>query len=243
MKFLTPLLLIALLIVQPIHAQDAMSTDRPDFTESPLTVGQGTIQVEAGLTHQSAGDTSLLTTGEGLVRYGLRSKFELRLGLPSFVSSDAIDNGLTDVSVGFKWNLANLDSGVNAGLVTGLTLPTGDLGADDPNPTIILVAGMPVNDRLSVASQVGSTVFKLADEWKSMWFATVVLSAPINDQLGAFVELKGENLPETEDNRFIVHTGLVYPVSDNLQIDLHLGTGLNDFSGDEFIGFGVAFRR
>lgn len=242
MKYLILCLLLATQIVEGVKAQDAMSTDRPDFTESALTVGQGTLQLEAGLTRQSAGDTYFLTTGEGLIRYGLRPRFELRVGLPSYLSSDVIDNGLSDLRLGFKWNMANLDNGIRAGLIAGVTLPTGDLGAEDPNPGIILVASKPLTERLSMATQVSSTLFKMADEWQNLWMATAVIGAPINNTLGAFVEIKMEKNQDM-DARYVLHTGLLYTVSDDFQLDLHVGTGMNDSSGDAFIGLGFAFRR
>lgn len=244
MKRLPPVLLLALLIAQPLRAQDAMSTDRPDFTDSPATVGQGTLQVEAGLSRQAAGDASLMTTGEGLLRYGVRPRLELRVGVPSLISGDGLDSGLSDMSVGVKWNMASLDDGTEVGLVASTTLPTGgeDFSADDPNPTVTLALGRPVTDRISLASQLSTTLFKAGDDWKALWNAAAVLGAPISDQLGAFAGLKVEQIPDV-DARLFIQAGLTYPVSDNVQLDLHAGTGLNDVSGDEFIGFGVAFRR
>lgn len=244
MKYLVPFLFLLAVVAHPLQAQDAMSTDRPDFTEAPVTVGQGRFQVEAGATRQTAGDASLMTTGEGLVRYGLRPRFELRLGLPSLISGEGIDSGLSDMSVGIKWNLASLENGVETGLVASVSLPTGDdnFTSDDPNPTVILVASKPLTDKVSLASQVSSTLMKAAGDWKAYWQATAVLSAPVTEQLGAFVELRAD-APPLGDNQFTFHAGFVFPVSENFQLDLHGGTGLNDAAGDEFVGLGFAFRR
>lgn len=244
MKHLIPCLLLMAAIALPARAQNAMSTDRPDFTEAAVTVGQGTFQVEAGATRQTVGDASLMTTGEGLVRYGLRPRFELRLGLPSLISGDGIDSGLSDMSVGVKWNLASMDNGAEAGLIASVSLPTGDdnFTSDDPNPTVLLVASKPLNDKLSLAAQISSTLMKAGDDWKAFWMATTVLSAPVTDQLSAFVELRAD-APPFGDNRYLFHAGFVFPVSENFQVDLHGGTGLDDASGDEFFGLGFAFRR
>jgi len=244
MRFLTPFLLIALLVAQPLQAQDALSTDRPDFTDSPITVGQGTLQVEAGLSHQATGNASILTTGEGIIRYGLRPGFELRVGIPSLISGDGVDGGLSDMSVGIKWTIAQLENGTDMGLVASTTLPTGsdDFTADDPNPTVTLALGKPLTQRVSLASQLSSTLFMAGDDWKALWNAAAVLSAPINAQVGAFAGLKVEQIPDV-DARLFIQAGVTYPVSDDFQLDLHAGTGLNDVSGDEFIGLGLAFRR
>lgn len=244
MRILIPSLLLTIVLVAPAQAQDAMSTDRPDFTESPLTVGQGTIQIEAGATMETEGDLHMLTSGEGLVRYGLRPALELRLGLPSLISGDEIERGLNDVSVGFKWTLARLDNGVDLGLVAGASLPTGDegYGSDEVNPSVLFVAGMPLSDRLSVASQVATNLAKGGDEWNADWLATIVLAAGLTDRIGGFVELMTE-APSVGDNALTFHTGFTYGFSDDVQFDLHGGTGLNDAGGDAFFGAGLAIRR
>ncbi len=244
MRFSVLLLLIAFFVALPAQAQDAMSTDRPDFTEAPVTVGQGTLQIEAGATHQTVGDASLFTAGEGLVRYGLKPRFELRFGLPSLISGDGVDSGLSDLSLGFKWNMLSKDNGVEAGIIGSVTLPTGDedFTSDDPNPSVIFVVGKPINERVSLAAQISGALIKAGGDWDADWMATAVLAAGITDAVGGFAEIM-VTAPPVGDTGYVVHTGLTYGVSDDLQFDLHLGTGLNDAAGDEFIGFGVAFRR
>lgn len=244
MKSVIPALFLALLLIQPASAQDAMSTDRPDFTESPLTVGKNTFQLEAGATMQTVGDASMLNSGEGLIRYGLKPRFELRFGLPSLVSGDDIDRGLSDISVGIKWTLAQLDNGVDLGLLAAASLPTGDkmFTSDDVNPSVIFIVSKPVNDRVSIAGQVAGNLIKAGDSWDAEWQATAVLGASITDKLGGFLEFMGES-PPVGDNRCTIHTGLIYPVTKDFQLDFHVGTGLNDAAGDEFFGLGLAVRR
>ena len=249
MKSLIPAFLFALLMVQPFMvqsslAQEAMSTDRPDFTESPLTVGQGTVQVEAGATIQTAGDLSLMNSGEGLIRYGLKPRFELRFGLPSLISGDEIDSGLSDINVGFKWTIAQLQNGVDLGLVATAILPTGDddFTEDAINPSVIFIASKPVNDRMSIAGQFSVGLVEAVDDWDSTWHATVVMGASITDRLGGFLEVKGESTL-IDETSMVFHTGLLFGVSEDFQLDVHLGTGLNDTGGDEFFGLGLAVRR
>ena len=244
MKSLIPVLLLAVFVDLPASAQDGMSTDRPDFTESPLTVGQGVIQIEAGATMQSVGDTSELTSGEGLIRYGVRPRFELRFGLPSLVSGEDIDRGLSDINIGFKWTIAQLDNGVDLGLVGAASLPTGDenFTSDDVNPAFIFIASKPVNDQVSLAGQISGSLIKARENWEANWSATAVMGVSISQRLGGFLEIMGES-PPLGDNRITFHTGVLYPVSDDFQLDFHIGTGLNDAAGDEFFGLGLAVRR
>jgi hypothetical protein len=244
MKSLIPVFLFALLMAQPSLAQEAMSTDRPDFTESPLTVGQGTIQLEAGATIQTLGDRSEMSSGEGLIRYGLKPRFELRFGLPSLLSGDDIDSGLSDINVGFKWTIAQLQNGVDLGLVATAILPTGDedFTEDAVSPSVIFIASKPVNDRMSIAGQFSVGLIEVGDEWDSTWLATVVAGASITDRLGGFLEVKGESTL-LDESSMVFHAGLLFGVSEDFQLDFHLGTGLNETGGDEFFGLGLAVRR
>ena len=86
---LTLLLMLALTPL-PLAAQEAeMVGDRPDFTESALSVPAGRIQLEAGLTFsdfESEGEQ--IAFGEALLRIGLAESFELRGGLGSWVDID-----------------------------------------------------------------------------------------------------------------------------------------------------------
>src|SRR5262249_10139106 len=67
------------------EAEDHIVTDRPDFTEASVTVGEGRVQLEAGYTHvreRSAGTTRITEPyPEALLRIGVLSDWlELRLG-------------------------------------------------------------------------------------------------------------------------------------------------------------------
>ena len=96
--------LVTLLIVPSAWAQseDPIITDRPDFTESPVSVSPGTIQIELGATAFDYDAGSLWNAGETLVRYGLFNKVEMRLQLPSAIGGDDLDSGLSDSGFGVK---------------------------------------------------------------------------------------------------------------------------------------------
>src|SRR5438876_11879717 len=68
-----------LFICKTIKAQDqSIDTDRPDQTESPVTVKKHWMQIEHGFGIER--NNKISTTGSGtLFRYGLLQDFELRL--------------------------------------------------------------------------------------------------------------------------------------------------------------------
>ena len=243
MKYGLPLL-IALLLAIPVRAQDTIGTDRPDFTESPSTVPQGMAQGEFGMTRESYGGGTITTAGEGLVRYGLRPRFELRVGIPSHITIEGLDGGLGDATAGFKWNFREFGNGGQAAIVGTVNLPVGDdvYSSDEVEPSVILVAARPLTDRINMASQVGAALIKAGGEWYGSYLATAVLSTPLTTAIGAFAEIRMD-APPLQDEQLRSHFGLMWLASDNLQLDVHGGFGLTDDAPDQFFGFGVSFRR
>ncbi len=89
--------------------------DRPDFTESTLTIAPGHVQVEGGFTFSRFGDEESQSFGEILVRIGTGERVETRLGIgsysridPGFAGADTI-SGYEDPFVGIKVRLNESD--------------------------------------------------------------------------------------------------------------------------------------
>ncbi|MDA0379505.1 MAG: transporter [Bacteroidetes bacterium] len=238
----TAVLLLACTL--PAAAQDTIATDRPDFTESTSTVPQRSLQAEFGFTRATVGGDFVDTAGEGLIRYGLRSRFELRLGLPSRINVDGLDAGLGDMSVGFKWNAASFGNGSRLSVLGTLILPTGqeDFTSEEAEPSILVVGSIPLTDRIGLAGQTGLNFFKTADEWNAGFFATTVLGFSLMENVGAFAEVRMDKI-ENLDAQVVAHTGLTYLFSPDFQVDVHGGVGVTETAPDHFIGFGLAYRH
>src|SRR5688500_373298 len=87
---LAPLALLpaAACVTAPGGPRTPLVTDRPDFTESAVTVPGG-VQVEAGATYAGEAGADGTTVGEVLVRAALTPRAELRVGVPSYVTASA----------------------------------------------------------------------------------------------------------------------------------------------------------
>src|SRR5262245_58646210 len=88
-----------------------METDRPDLPEGPSTVPTGHYQLEGGLSRSTSGDERLWTFGEVLVRIGLDSRWEARIGLNSYDrlspgGGERTLSGAEDPTLGFKLRLS-----------------------------------------------------------------------------------------------------------------------------------------
>ncbi|MBC8134518.1 MAG: transporter, partial [Fibrella sp.] len=113
---------------------DPLVTDRPDFTESALTIPRGLSQAEFGATFAESGGDDENGFGELLMRIGLNKRTELRLGIPTYLSTRAAasgrSSGFADASLGFKFSLASAGDRLglrqfDVGLIVATTLPTG----------------------------------------------------------------------------------------------------------------------
>ncbi len=239
---------------RPASAQDdPLVTDRPDFTESAVSVTPGRLQLESGYTFSRIGATEVHTAGEVLVRIGVVARAELRLALNSFAWQDGpgVDaEGLEDAAVGVKLELLE-GPGVpgsplpSLAVLVSTTVPTGEAppGVDEPQPGAILAAGWTLSDRVTLGSNVG-IAYPLADGDDR--FVEVSGSASVGigvtPALSAYIEAFGFAASEGPDTGFL-DGGLTYLVLPNLQFDARAGIGVNDRDPDYFVGAGFAVRR
>lgn len=239
---LVAIALFATLAALPASAQ--ISTDRPDFTDSPYTLSAGSIQLETGVTMEFYGDDMVRAIGEPLIRYGLPSSLELRVGLPSNIGGDIPNSGFSDPSVGVKWTVSDFAEDGSFGVIGTLSLPLGDdnFTSDGIDPSIAVIASKPVNNRLSLAAQIIGSWASAGDDRHLNWIGTVVASTPIGATMGAFAEIRAD-APEIGDERYLAHFGVLRSLNDRLQVDIHGGFGLSDSAPDTFLGFGVAYGR
>ena len=238
--------LVTLLIVPSAWAQseDPIITDRPDFTESPVSVSPGTIQIELGATAFDYDAGSLWNAGETLVRYGLFNKVEMRLQLPSAIGGDDSDSGLSDSGFGVKIELGSFAQRVEMALIASTTLPTGadDFTSDAVDPGLILAAGMMLNDRVSLGSQLSASFDEQGDERVLNSGFTIVSGFPLSSSVGGFTELAFD-FPDGLDTQVTFHTGLVLAFDSRSQLDIHGGFGLTDNTPDSFLGIGFSIKR
>ena len=245
------LLALALCTAFPALAQEAeMVGDRPDFTESALSVPAGRIQLEAGMTYSDfEGDTEEISFGEALLRIGIAEGFELRGGLGSWVDIDTRGrdvNGFDGASIGFKWAPGPI-GGVtdNFAVIVASSLPWGDrdLAERAWQPEIILAAEWGLSEGAGLGVNVGYTYARADGERFDQLRFSAAVGFDVAERVGAFVEVYAFN-EEGPDGSFspYVDTGLVYSVHDNLALDARVGAGLGQSETDFFAGVGVVSR-
>ncbi len=244
-------MLVLALLAAPLLAQedDPLVGDRPDFTESAITITPGRVQFEGGATHVDSGAVDSVELGEVLVRLGLSRRLELRLGLPIYASVDdpsaGDPSGFTDSTIGVKVALGE-SRGWTTAVLVGTTLPTGssEFREPHPQPGVVLAAERDLSAAIALGTNLGWGYRSDGGDQFGEALASAALGFGIGPSTGFFVEVFGmmpsdRGRPET----YFFDTGLTHGVRPNLQLDLRAGVGLNSAAADFFVGAGLIWRR
>lgn len=230
-------------------SSEPLSTDRPDFTETPDAVDTGRAQLETGYTFSFREDAQTHTLPEALLRIGLLTDFELRVGWAGWVwesgGGPGID-GPADLSLGFKVHLLDQDGLVpSLGVMGQTSLPVGDppSGEDDWVPEGKLAWSYDLTDTIYVAGNLNLAA-ALADSGDryAEFGASVTLGVGLTERLGMFVEYFGIYGVSDATPEHSVNTGLTFLITNDLQLDARIGAGLSDAADDLFAGVGLAVR-
>ena len=251
-------LLLATALNVAAQESDPLVTDRPDQTESATTVAPGKVQIEMGgsveidtLEANAQRDLVVISAPDLLVRIGLAERLELRVGTAfTRTSYDQFDpnspggvgtrftSSQLEGHLGGKVSIhENVEEGSSSALFGGVNVPiAGDGGTYS------------AEIRASIAQEV-SSIFSLGLNLGGTWeeggtlggFYTLVAGIGLSESFGTFVELYGD-MPWQDDAAQSFDTGLTWGVSDNLQLDIAAGFGLNRSAADAMAGLGFSWR-
>ncbi len=245
----------------PVSFADPLVTDRPDFTESPVSVAPGRVQLEAGFTYVRNDDDGVRTEDwsapEALLRIGLIERLELRLNWDGYSwNSERPDGGAKtssadayDAALGFKYEIVREQDGLlpMLGVLGEVSFPTGNgsAGGEDWGASVTLAWTYDLHDRVSLAGNFNLASVPEGEQGERYLepSASVALGFKLTEKFGAYVEYFGF-FPDTSDADIeqYADTGLTYLVNDNLQFDVRVGFGLNEDADDFFAGAGFAVR-
>jgi len=244
------LIVACLLFSLAISAQDKppLVTDRPDQTESAVTVPLRSLQVETGFLLEQSTSGSVLhksfAYNTTLLRYGILNQLELRLGFEYLGDKNGYStSGFGPLYTGFKIKITE-EEGWKPGMafLTGLSFP---FTAGEYYKPEYTAADM----RLAFAHTLTETFslsYNLGAEWNGEsaipgYFYSVAAGIGITKSVGMFVESYGL-IPETGQPEHLLDAGFTLLLLANLQLDISGGIGLNEQAADHFISFGVSYR-
>lgn len=207
-------------------------TDRPDQTESSITVPFKSLQIESGLLvgNYDNGDLKQLLIPSTLLRYGLTKNIELRFvqqfeRLKNNLTSES-DFGISDLEVGAKIQLLKKeDVNTEIAFLSHLILPTGSNGlTNDKFGTVNKLAiSHELNDKLGLGYNVG---YDNMGEGEGDLTYSAALGISLGQKFGTYVELYGA-YAEFSSWGSNFDSGLTYLLRDNLQLDASFGLGLD----------------
>ena len=242
---------------------EPLVAERPDFTNSPSTVGRGVAQVEVGyrFTYDGGpdGETRAHSLPDGLLRVGVGADWlELRLagteiieqrGGPDPGNAGDRRDGTEGVDLGAKFGLFPQAGALpEIALITTVTLPTAaDLvRVDRPLPGVELVYGWEVTDDLRIAgsTQANRTADDDGRDVFTEYAQSLTAGFTPTDRFGVYAEVYVLAPADTAfaETEYYADAGLTVLATDDVQLDGFVGTGLNGPADDFFAGVGMVVR-
>lgn len=236
---------------------DPLESDRPDFTEGTATMPVGHYQLEGGYTFTRQGEEDSSTLGELLLRIGAAERVEARLGIGSYTWVDtgvpgaSKLSGYEDPMIGVKIRLNTDDPNLlppgwpHLAVLLESSVPVGseELTSDRWQPEAKLALGWDFTDRFSLGSTLIAGYPSDGDERFSQFAASLSADLSLTDRWGAYLEGYGFN-KESRDGSSTTYldTGLSYLLSNDVQLDVRVGAGLDGPHPNWYAGFGGAVR-
>lgn len=231
----------SLLHPTPRDRMREMSTDRPDTTESPISVDAGHFQLEL--------DAVSVARDEGVTDLALGT-LNLKLGLTTFSDLQLVvepfhhiqsENGFGDLTVRYKVNFWGNDGGPTAfGLMPFVSLPTASDGFGSGHVEGGLIAPLAVEGPLGwdFGTMAELDAVWGGDEYGAELLLTATAGHDIWRELGGFVELAGNVPLDGESAALVADAGLTLGITDDFVIDAGARVGLNDAAEDfsSFLG-------
>lgn len=222
-------------------------TDRPDQTESALTIPIYALQIETGVGYESLKESGInvsnYTFGGTLFRYGVFDNIEFRLGTAYLVTTaQSTKSGFGDFLLGTKINLMREDyAPFDMGILAHALLPIGD-AAFNPvkvEPEIIMAVSKSVSEKFSVSMNLGGSWYSLIDEIYYIYSAAMGYSP--NDLTAFFIEVYG-SLFNSYSPIHKFNGGFTYLISNQIQLDISAGNAISGVESFWFISSGISLR-
>lgn len=224
-----------------------LAADRPDATESPVTVDRGHWQVETSVVDYAKDfGYEAWTWGETNLKYGVTDSMDIQFVFAPYIEErtdgETLD-GASDLTIRLKMNLWGNDGGKSAfALFPYVKVPTGtELSNDEWEGGLILPYAYEINEKLGFGAQA-----EFGYEWDGsdhdvVFSHTAVLGYALTDKIGVYGEYLG--VAGRGDYEAYASGGITYAVSPLFQLDAGAIIGMNDAAQDAnvFTGFTVKF--
>ena len=223
------------------------ATDRPDRTESPITVDAGHFQLETDLILMTLKGGERSTTYNFMnLKAGVTNYSDLQILIPTLILRNA-QAGTGNTTLRYKVNLFGNDDGTAAlGIMPYLTLPTqsSKLGTARTEGGVMLPFGFAAPHGYSIGGMLQYDKVRNDGDngFHSQFISTLAVSRGLFGGMDGYLEL----FSQTEVGAEWVATvdgGIILPVTDNLRLDVGANVGVTDAAEDisPFLGLSARF--
>lgn len=210
-------------------------TDRPDQTESAVTVPKGSLQIESGVlfgfTNKEGFSERQVLIPTNLFRFGIKKGIELRLvaQLESLKNKTTFEetNGFSDLEIGTKVQIFKKEQvNTEIAFLTHLLMPVGSEGLTNDKFGSInkLAAALEVSPKVGIGYNLGYNYFGTG---KGDLTYSISTGFKLNEQTSLYIEPFGE-IVELEEHLLNIDAGFTYLFKDNFQLDFSFGSGINN---------------
>jgi Putative MetA-pathway of phenol degradation len=249
---MTKIYLLILTLLNFIHAKaqlEKIDTDRPDQTESAVTVPKNYFQAEFGFNKENTFNNNYdLIYPTVLLKYGLR-KFEFRLETTYHSSYEHLipnpkwTKGLDPIEIGFKaalWEEKKLLP--KTSFIAGLALPTiasKNFKTDHLAPSFRFTMQNSLTDKIGLGYNLGA-------EWDGFnstpaWIYTFATGFNVGKKWYAYTEVFGF-IHKYELPQHNLDAGIAYYISNDIKIDISGGFGISEAAPKNYVAIGFSFR-
>ncbi|MCF6311561.1 MAG: transporter [Verrucomicrobiales bacterium] len=257
--------LASFLPAEEVEESGEIETDRDSFTPATTLIAPSKIMIEAAwsfIDNRNAKETHSLP--ELLIRYGATDWLELRVGANYEVGGESAE--VSSSKGGFDEGNVHQDGGIEkeANVSYGLKLDITDQRHWIPDSALIIQAATPIRGEATATTLAGYYTFGwvLQNGWlwdtsiryatrggdggsSEQWAPSTVIKIPLTEKTKAHLEYFGmfDNSPDAVTEKHYISPGVHYLITENLEIGIRVGWGLNDQAAKFFsnIGFGWQF--
>ena len=235
-----------------------METDRPDATESAYTVEAGHFQMESDLFKQVRNRNKEFVSIENIFnlanfKAGLTERMDIQLVVPTYVSNrtrqlstnNIIDKtaGFDDIALRLKYNIWGNAGGKTAfAVLPFLSFPTSSFSHNGIQGGIIFPFALELQEGLNAGTQAGVEIVKEDNNrYYTNFLYSITFGKSLLKKTNAFAEAFTIYTPYTKNTDIYINGGIIYSISQNLNIDAGFNYGINK-GADKTFFTGFSFR-
>ncbi len=245
---ITTTFIISSLLVFTQDIVQGLVTDRPDQTESSVTIPKNSFQIESGFVYEydkaDGVEAQNYTMNSTLLRVGLFDNMELRIGTAYLKVEDSISvDGFGPLYIGTKVFISEEKGWIpELAILANIIMPGFSEKAFKPKylgSGIRIAASHTITDFMGLGYNIGA-------EWDgdnpyATGIYSLVLGFSLTSKLSAFIESYGY-LPQADKPDHRADAGFTFLVTPNFQFDCSGGIGLMEYSPDYFVNAGFSWR-